>query len=93
MSQLNPIATTILQSLQAQRQAGADKERQVRRDQLLEKNTAAESDRFEHQVESSEHVPAPNDEQDPNEKNKRDQQQKPKDGAPDDEPPHLDLTA
>jgi hypothetical protein len=61
VSQLNPLSGAILQSLTAQRELGVEKERQVRREQILEKNIAAEDDRFEHQVESSDTVSPTND--------------------------------
>lgn len=91
MSQLNPIAGSILQSIQAQRQVGVEKERQVRREQILEKNIAAEDDRFEHQVESSDIVTEAHDGH--SQQNKPDQQKRrpKKDGE--DEEPRLDLTA
>ena len=53
MSELNPIAGAILQSIHSQREAGIEKERQVRRSQVLEKDVAAQDDRFEHQVRGS----------------------------------------
>lgn len=61
MSQLNPFTSAISQSLAAQRLLSVEKERQVHREQIQEKNVAAE-DRFEHQVESAERVEAVGDE-------------------------------
>jgi hypothetical protein len=52
MTYLNPLIAPIVQGPQAQK-AAADKERQVARAQALAKNSAAEGDRFEHQVESA----------------------------------------
>lgn len=54
MTYLNPLIAPIVQGPQAQKAAAADKERQVARAQALSKNSAAEGDRFEHQVESAE---------------------------------------
>jgi hypothetical protein len=54
MTYLNPLIAPIVQGPQAQRAAAADKERQIARTQALSKNSAAEGDRFERQVESAE---------------------------------------
>jgi hypothetical protein len=54
MTYLNPLIAPIVHGPQPQRTAAAaDKERQVARTQALSKNSAAEGDRFEHQVESA----------------------------------------
>ncbi len=63
MTELNPLAGAILQSIQSQRDAGIEKERQIRREQILSKNVAAQDDRFEHQVESADQLPEVNDEE------------------------------
>jgi len=63
VTELNPLAGAILQSIQSQRDAGIEKERQIRREQILSKNVAAQDDRFEHQVESADQLPEVNDEE------------------------------
>lgn len=52
MTYFNPLIAPIATGSQVQRVAAADKERQVARAQALAKNSAADGDRFEHQVES-----------------------------------------
>src|SRR5436305_7849944 len=74
MSAVVRLAGAILESVQTQRQMATEKERQVRHEQDLEKDIAAEDDRFEHQVESAEIVTDPDegqqrhDKQDPKRK-------------------------
>ena len=58
MTFINPLIAPIAQGPQAQKAAAAEKERQVARAQALSKNTAAEGDRFEHQVESADALSA-----------------------------------
>ncbi len=90
MSAVNPLAGAILQSVQTQRQMATEKERQVRHEQDLERNIAAEDDRFEHQVESADIVT------DPDEGQQQRDKQNPKRKKPkkdDDDKPHVDLTA
>ena len=53
MTYLNPLIAPVVQGPQAQRAAAADKERQIARAQTLDKNSAADGDRFEHTVESA----------------------------------------
>jgi hypothetical protein len=91
LSQLNPLSGAILQSITAQREVGVEKERQVRREQILKKNIAAEDDRFEHQVESSDTVAPTNDGQSRRDQQGRKNQKKGKDQ--DEGEPHIDLTA
>lgn len=55
MTYINPLALT-LTATQVQRQAAADKARQVRRAQVAARVVAAEADTLEHQVENSEAV-------------------------------------
>jgi hypothetical protein len=91
VSGLNPLSGAILQSITAQRELVVEKEQQVRREQVLEKNIAAEDDRFEHQVESSDTVAPANDGQ-----SKQDQggRKKQKNGKNEEqEKPHIDLKA
>jgi hypothetical protein len=91
LSQINPLAGAILQSIQTQRQMGVEKERQVRQEQTLEKDVAAADDRFEHQVESSEIVTDPNDGgQSGDQRNPK--KRRPKENEEEEEP-HIDLTA
>ena len=52
MTYFNPLIAPVAQGPQARR-AAAEKGRQVARAQALSKNTAAEGDRFDHQVESA----------------------------------------
>jgi hypothetical protein len=90
MSQLNPLAGSILASVQAQRQMAVDKERQLRRARALEKDVAARDDEMEHQVESSEEVrPIGDESEESRDRPKR--QAPPKETA--DDKPHIDLTA
>ena len=56
MSQINPLAGSILQSTQFQREQADQKVQQARRAEQLRKNIAAEDDRLEHQVESAEEL-------------------------------------
>jgi len=65
MSQINPFTGSILQSPTVQRQQAAEKDRQVRRAQDIEKNAGLREDRLEHQVESSEALAAIHDEDSP----------------------------
>jgi hypothetical protein len=96
MDTINPLANTLLQSTHVQRQQSADKQRQVRRTQALQKNVATRDDELEHQVESSEELPPVNDEQREHEQSKRSKRD-PRNASEQDEsqdqPPHLDLTA
>ena len=96
MTYLNPLIAPIVQGPQAQKAAAADKERQVARAQALAKNSAAEGDRFEHQVESADALSRVGD--DPSQGGQpRQQQHKPSqrpDGADDADagPSHIDVT-
>jgi len=95
MTYFNPLIAPVAQGPQAQR-AAADKERQIARSQALDKNSAAEEDRFEHTVESADALTPVGDDT-PNGGHKK-QQRQPKgarDESPpesDDEPPRLDVT-
>jgi hypothetical protein len=96
MDTINPLANTLLQSTHVQRQQSADKSRQVRRSQALQKNVATRDDELEHQVESSEELAPVNDEHPEHEQSKRSKRdpRKPADqDEPSDTPPRLDLTA
>jgi hypothetical protein len=91
MTQLNPLAGSILGSAQAQHHVDVEKSRQVRRAQVLQKNVALQDDQLEHQVESSEelapihHEAEGQGQQDPRHPSKKQK--------PEDEKPHIDLKA
>lgn len=97
VSELNPFAGAILPSAQVQRQQSTERANQVRRTQELKKNAGQQgADIFEHQVESADAVAGVHDEDtrhDPKKKRGTKKQFSLKNGKPDDEPPHLDLTA
>ena len=93
MSQINPFTGAILQAPHVQRTQAADRDRQLRRAQDLNKNAALAGEQLQHEVESSEAVPpAHNDQQQKGRKrNKRR-------GTPSDPPEaggeaHIDVTA
>jgi hypothetical protein len=95
MDIINPLANTLLESTQVQRQQSAEKQRQLRRNQSVQKNVAPQDDQLEHQVESSEELPPAHDEQPEHEQQK---QRKRRGNATDadsdeDDRPRLDLTA
>lgn len=96
MTYFNPLVAPLAQGQQVQRSA-AEKERQVARAQALSKNTAAEGDRFDHQVESTDALTAVGD-QPSNGGQTRQQQRRspsaPEQGAADaaQEPSHIDVT-
>ena len=91
MDTINPLAGYLQQSVQVERSASDDKQRNVRRTQVLEKNVAAQDDELEHQVESTEDIVQIHDEQKDQPPSKRPKRQAATDDK--DEPPHLDLTA
>lgn len=93
MTDFNPLAGALLGSAEVHHQLDAHKQRQVRRAQILRKNTAAQADRFEHEVESPEEVgPAGEDPgRQPGEERKG-KRAKPGANQPDD-PPHVDIQA
>ncbi|HZL33979.1 MAG TPA: hypothetical protein VFC78_01635 [Tepidisphaeraceae bacterium] len=92
MSQISPLSNAIAQSLTAQRLMSVEKEQQMRRAQVLEKNVAARDDELGHQVESSGQVDPVHDEdhhpagQQPG----RDSSQQESDAN---KKPHIDVTA
>jgi hypothetical protein len=96
MTYLNPLIAPIVQGPQAQRAAAADKERQIARAQALSKNSAADGDRFERQVESADGLSAVGD--DPAKDSRQGRQQRREQNSDDrreetsDEKPHLDVT-
>jgi hypothetical protein len=91
MDIINPLANTLLQSTQVQRQQSAEKQRQVRRTQALSKDVATRDDEMEHQVESSEELPPVQDEEPEHDQQKQRKQNSKKNEEED--RPHLDLTA
>lgn len=91
MTVFNPLSGSIAASVAAQRVLEVEKDRQLRRAQTLSKNVAAEDDRLEHQVESTEAV-TPAREED-RESHQRPKKQAHDQGEAGDEGPHLDLKA
>ena len=89
MNGFNPLSGAILGSTVVQQTMQLEKERQVRRSQALSKDVAAEDDRLEHEVESTERVAPVNEEE-----AERYHQRKSREhaAAADDEKPHLDVT-
>lgn len=93
MTQINPLAGSILQSTQVQRQAAVEKDRQVRRRQEAVKDAGTHGDEFDHQVESSEAInPIHDEHKRQSQQSKQGPHQNP-DDADDDSADHLDLTA
>jgi hypothetical protein len=89
MDMINPLAGSLYQSTQLQEQQSAEKQRNIRRSQAMEKDVAAKDDELEHQVESTGELTAIHDEG-PGQDQR--QQKNPQDNETD-EPPRLDLTA
>lgn len=56
VTEFSPLSGAILQSPIVQQQQSTEKTSQIRREQLLRKNVAAEDDEMENQVENSEEV-------------------------------------
>jgi len=92
MTEINPLAGSILGSAQAQYQVSLAKQRQLSRSQDLRKNVAAEDDDGEPQVESTEDIIAIHDKERDHSQGRQQHPRKPPDDQSDDEP-HLDLTA
>lgn len=94
MDILNPIAASLLQSSQVQRQQSAGKQRQLRRVQAIQKNVAAQDEQSEHQVESAEELPPVHDKQgDPQQQKKRRRAPRGQNDLSSEDQPRLDLTA
>jgi hypothetical protein len=92
VSSINPFSGYVAQGSQVERLQAADKARQVRREQTLSKNVAAQDDQLEHQVESADAIVSIHDDQrgqNPQQHQRRNPS-KPDEGE---EPPHLDVTA
>lgn len=80
MTQISPFVGSVLQSTQVQRQQAAEKSRQIRHTQQMEKNVAAEDDRLEHQVESAEELTPIHEDQARNPRQRRKPKQEPPQG-------------
>jgi hypothetical protein len=93
MSQINPFVSSILQTPLAQRQQSAAKDREIRKAQDLEKDTALTDDQLEHQVESSEELTPMQEKERQERRFKRSHHKADHPFEEDDEAdPHLDLT-
>lgn len=95
MSEITPFIASVLQSPGVQKQQAAEKTSQIRRQQELRRNVAAEGDRYQRVVESPEEIKPIHDERDDARDHRRKRQRHPphhasEDGDP---PPHLDVTA
>jgi hypothetical protein len=92
MTDFNPLSGAILGSAEIQHQIGVEKQRQLRRAQVLEKNAAARDDEHEHQVESSEELHPVDDggEQDHPKRRKKEPRHS---RGKDEDRPHIDLRA
>jgi len=93
MDTINPLAGYLQQSVQVERSASDDKQRNVRRSQVLEKNVAAQDDELEHQVESTEDIVQIHDEQKDQPPGKRSKRHPQPTTDDKDKPARLDLTA
>jgi len=85
INEINPLAGSILGSIQQQQVLGIEKNRQLRRSKALENNVATEDEQLEHEVEGADAVSSIRDEQD---------QQAPKrelPKKPQDDKPHIDI--
>lgn len=85
MFEINPLANTILGSVQQQKTLGIEKNRQIRRNNVLEKNVATEDEQLESEVESADAISAVHDEQDETPPRR----EPPK--KPEDDKPHIDI--
>jgi hypothetical protein len=94
VSAINPFSGYVAQGTQVERLQAAEKTRQVRREQTLSKNVAAQDDQLEHQVESADAIVSIHDDQqqqNPQQHQSRQEQPQPEDGE--EPPPHIDITA
>jgi len=91
MTDFNPLSGAVLGSTQAQHQIDIEKQRQLRRTQTLRKNVAANDDQLEHQVESSDQVPAVQDENKGQPQDRRNDSRRRHPGK--DQRPHIDVKA
>ncbi len=95
MSEITPFIASVLQSPGVQKQQSAEKNSQIRRQQELRRNIAAEGDRYQRVVESPEEIKPIHDERDDARQHQRKRQRHPHDPSTEgeDTPPHLDVTA
>lgn len=95
MSEITPFIASVLQSPGVQKQQTAEKTSQLRRQQELRRNIAAEGDRYQRVVESPEEIKPIHDERDDARNHKRKKRRHLQDSAEntDDLTPHLDVTA
>ena len=96
MSLDNAFVASVLQTTLTQRQQADVKSARIRRAQTLRQNQAAESDRFEHTVESAEQLKAIHDERDEARRQRKRAPHRPSpspDAPATDDDSHLDLTA
>lgn len=95
MSEITPFIASVLQSPGVQKQQAAEKTSQLRHQQELRRNVAAEGDRYQRVVESPEEIKPIHDERDDARNHKRKGRRHPHDPAEanDDPPPHLDVKA
>jgi hypothetical protein len=97
MTQINPFIGSILQSTTVQRAQSAEKDSHVQRVQNRAKDSASNSDTFEHQVESSDALSAIHDEdpQHPGQRKQKHPPQKPATSpsgeSDEDGPSHIDV--
>ena len=92
MTDFNPLAGAILGSAQVQRTIEADKQRQLRRAQALQRNVATRDDQNEHEVESSQALHAIDDDGQKQPQQQRRDRDRSSPGK-DDGKPHIDLRA
>lgn len=95
MSEITPFIASVLQSPGVQKQQAAEKTSQIRRQQELRRNVAAEGDRYQRVVESPEEIKPIHDERDDARDHRRKRQRHSPNHASEDgdPPPHLDVTA
>ncbi len=98
MTQINPTIGSILQSTTVQRAQSAEKNAHVQRVQNRTKDSATNSDQFEHQVESSEALTPAHDEDPRHPQQRKSKRKKPsnppeaRDDSDDDGQRHIDVT-
>jgi hypothetical protein len=94
MFPINSLSGALAQSAQVQIQQAAEKSRQARRAQELEKNVAARDEELEHQVENSEELKEIHEEGRNSDQGRKRDQHKPKQNEGDEDASDgLDLTA
>ena len=93
MTFFNPLSGSLVPANPVQRAGASDKDRQIARSQALQKNTAAEGERVEHQVESADALHAAGDQSGGNANGGQPQQRRNKPPRDDDSKPHIDVKA